>query len=309
MNLVNNKSQNSKFLIVIVGPTAIGKSTIAIKLGQHYNTEIISVDSRQIYKEMKNGTAVPSVKDLNKVRHHLIQTLSIHDYYNAYKFEQDALKILEKKFKSRNIMLAVGGSMLYIDALCNGLDVLPTIDIQTRNDLLEKYEKEGIIALQRMLKLLDRNYYHKVDLKNPKRILHALEICLMTGRPYSELRNQKHSKRPFNILKIGLNIKREKLYRKINTRVDQMIDNGLIEEAKSLYLHKQLNALNTVGYKELFDFFDNNMSLDEAIKLIKRNSRHYAKRQLSWFNRDEDINWFSPKKYEKIIEYIDSVVN
>ena len=291
-------------LIVIIGPTAIGKTELCIELAESFNTEIISADSRQIYKELNIGTAKPGKEDLERVPHHFIGTKSIHDYYTAGMFELDVLQLLEDLFKNHHQIIMTGGSGLYINAVCEGIDALPRVDPDIRNKLIEQYEKEGIQSLRHDLKKLDPDYYEKADLKNPKRLLKALEITVMTGKPYSSFLTGPKKERPFNILKIGLNKDREELYEIINKRVDKMIDKGLLEEAKELYKHKGLNALNTVGYKELFESFDGNITYKRAIELIKRNTRHYAKRQLTWFSKDEEIKWFHPDEKEKIREYI-----
>jgi len=291
-------------LIVIIGPTAIGKTELCIELAESFNTEIISADSRQIYKELNIGTAKPGKEDLERVPHHFIGTKSIHDYYTAGMFELDVLQLLEDLFNEHNQIIMTGGSGLYINAVCEGIDALPRVDPEIRKKLTEQYEKEGIQSLRHDLKKLDPDYYEMVDLKNPKRLLKALEITVMTGKPYSSFLTRPKKERPFNILKIGLNRDREELYEDINKRVDEMIDKGLTEEAKELYKNKGANALNTVGYKELFEYFDGNITYKRAIELIKRNTRHYAKRQLTWFSKDEEIVWFHPAEKAKIREYI-----
>ena len=293
-------------LIVVVGPTGIGKSAISLKLAQLYNTEIISADSRQIYKELSIGTAVPPPSDLQSVKHHFTQKISVSDYYNASMFEIEVLDKLDELFKSRNPLIMAGGSMLYIDAVCKGIDDLPTVDKNIRDRLIEEFEQDGIEAIRLQLKHLDPEYYLKVDLKNPKRLLHALEICLMTGKPYSSFRSETVKKRPFRILKIGLNMERERLYDRINRRVLQMVEEGLFEEARSVYHLRDLNSLNTVGYKEIFSYFDGKISKEEAIEQIQNNSRKYARKQLTWFRKDQDIKWFSPNQPEEIIDFINS---
>jgi len=293
-----------KTLIVLLGPTGVGKSDLSIRLAQYFHTEIISSDSRQVYRELSIGTAVPPLTDQQKVKHHLIHSHSIHEYYSASHFEDDVLKILQQLFKEKNIAIMTGGSMLYIDAVCNGMDNLPDADQRLRAQLTRDFEEKGIEHLRLQLEQLDPDYYAIVDLKNPKRILHALEVCLTTGKPYSSFLTKSKKERPFNIIKIGLNIEREKLYERINRRVDQMMGKGLEKEALGVYSLKHLNSLNTVGYKELFTFFDGAGSKEEAIELIKRNSRHYARRQLTWFRRDQEINWFLPEQAEEIIQFI-----
>jgi len=295
-----------KNLIVIIGPTGIGKTDLSIEIAQKLNTEIISCDSRQIYKELKVGTAVPSDVQLNKVKHHFIGNKSIHDYYNASMFEVEVLELLEKLFLKFDNVIMTGGSGLYIDAVCNGIDDLPTIEQELRTDLMQRLNTEGIESLRMQLKMLDPDYYKQADIRNPKRILKALEVTLQTGKPYSTFLTKSKRTRDFKITKIGLQRERDELYERINLRVDQMINDGLIEEAKMFYKDKHLNSLNTVGYKELFDCFDGSISLEKAIELIKRNSRHYAKRQISWFGRDKEINWFHPDNTNEIIEFIRS---
>lgn len=293
-------------LIVIVGPTGIGKSAVSLKLAQHYSTEIISADSRQIYKELSIGTAVPAKEDLKAVQHHLIQSHSITDYYNASMFETDVLNILNPLFKKVNPILMTGGSMLYIDAVCKGIDDLPNVDPEIRAKLIDDFNKNGIEPLRLLLKQLDPIYYQQVDLKNHKRILHALELCIMTGKPYSSFRTDTIKKRPFRIIKIGLNTEREKLYNQINNRVLQMVEQGLFEEAQRVYPMKHLNALNTVGYKEIFAHFEGLISKEQAIEQIQNNSRKYARKQLTWFRKDTDMQWFEPNEPENIIRYLDS---
>lgn len=294
-----------KTLIVIIGPTGIGKTSTSIALADHFKTEIISADSRQIFKELNIGTAKPTARELASIKHHNIGSHSIHQYYSAWEFEQDALALSAKLFRLHNQVLMTGGSMLYIDALCKGIDDLPTIDEELRENLYKQYQNEGIESIRRQLKQLDPTFYNQVDLMNHKRVIHAVEICLMTGEPYSKLRTNTIKERPFNMVKIGLEMEREEIYQRINKRVDHMIEEGLIEEARGLYPHKQLNSLNTVGYKELFDHFDGMHNLEKAIELIKRNTRRYAKKQLSWFKRDKEIVWFHPRETNKIISFIE----
>jgi len=296
---------NSK-LIVIVGPTAIGKTKLSIELAQYFNTEIISADSRQFYKELQIGTASPSKQELDAVNHNFIGNLSVNDYYNVSIFEKQALALCEKLFVKSNYIVAVGGSGLYISSLCEGIDDLPDPKPEVRDHLKELLDTQGIESLRLKLKNIDPEYYSIADLANPKRIMRALEVFLTTGQKYSELRKNETKIRNFKIVKIGLNRKREELFDIINKRVDDMIIQGLIQEAKLFYNLKHLNALNTVGYKELFDFFDNKMSLDEAIEKIKTNTRRYAKRQLTWFKKDQNIKWFYPHEKHEIIKYIEN---
>lgn len=291
-------------MVVITGPTGVGKTGVGIQLAQLYNSPIISADSRQIYKEIPIGTAAPTIEEQKLATHFLIGAKSVTDYYSAYEFEQEALEIAQKCFKNNPVAFMIGGSMMYIDSFCNGIDQLPTIDPELREDMMLQYENEGLQYIQRQLKILDPIFYEQVDLKNPKRIIHALEICLMTGKPYSELRTQPKTKRPFKIIKIGLTMDRQELYQRINHRVELMFEHGLEEEARSLIPFRHHNALNTVGFKELFAYFDGEHDLERAKELIQRNSRHYAKKQLSWFNRDERMTWFHPKETEKITKFI-----
>lgn len=280
-----------KKLIVLLGPTGVGKTELSLQMAEELGTEIISCDSRQMYREMKIGTAAPTEEELKRVPHHFIGHLSIHDYYSCGRFEIDALAKCNKLFQSHDTVIMTGGSMLYIDAVCKGIDDIPNIDEELRQSLLERYQNEGIENIRQELKILDPDYYKIVDLQNHKRIIHALEVCIQSGKPYSSFRSESVKKRPFTIEKIGLNRPREVLYDRINKRVDIMMENGLLEEAKSLYTFKELNALNTVGYKELFNYFDGIWTLDFAIQMIKQNSRRYAKKQLTWFNRDSEITW------------------
>lgn len=303
------KTNPLNWLVVLVGPTGIGKTDCAIQLAQRFQSVIISGDSRQIFRELNIGTAKPTPVQLAQVEHHLIGSHSINDYYSAWQFEQDVLELTKELFPAYNPLILTGGSMMYIDALCNGIDEMPTIDQELRNNLFKQYQTEGIDPIRRLLKQLDPEFYGIIDLKNEKRVIHAVEICLMTGRPYSQLRTNTKRQRPFRILKIGLDMDREELYQRINQRVDMMIAEGLVDEAKNLYHLKHLNSLNTVGYKEIFDYLDGNTSLDEAVELIKRNSRRYAKRQLSWFRRDAQTAWFHPSYFETIANFVQTTID
>jgi tRNA dimethylallyltransferase len=285
-------STNQNTLITIVGPTAIGKTALSIQLANAFNASIISCDSRQFFKEMTIGTAVPEPNELAAAKHYFIQNRSVFDSYNVGEFERDTLKKLEALFKENSIQIMVGGSGLYVDAVLNGLDYFPEVDPKIREALLLKLEKEGIEVLQKQLKELDLETYKLIAIDNPLRIMRALEVCIGSGIPYSTFKNKPKKQRNFNNIKIGLNADREIIYNRINQRVDAMINNGLIEEAKTLYAHKELNALQTVGYRELFSFFDGNFTQEFAISEIKKNSRRFAKRQLTWFKRDENILWF-----------------
>ncbi|HSO87540.1 MAG TPA: tRNA (adenosine(37)-N6)-dimethylallyltransferase MiaA [Draconibacterium sp.] len=298
-----------KYLIVLAGPTGIGKTGTGIEIARHFNTEIVSSDSRQIFNELTIGTAVPGIEELNAIKHHFIQTYSIKENYNASRYENEALDLLSNLFKKHDLILLVGGSMLYIDAVCNGIDIMPDADPDIRNSLKDKLEHEGLESLRFQLKKLDPDYYNSVDLKNPNRIIHALEICIMTGRPYSSFRSHPKKTRPFTVIKIGLNCDRKVLHQRINLRVDKMIEAGLETEARNLFHLKHLNALNTVGYRELFAFFEGETTLEKAIELIKRNSRRYARKQLTWFRNDIEMNWFEPDQTNEIITFIENRIS
>lgn len=298
-----------KTLVILLGPTGVGKTEVCLSLAEELNSEIISCDSRQFFRELKIGTAAPTNIQMQRVKHHFVGNLSIFDYYSCGRFEMDALKKLDELFRSKDIVLMTGGSMLYIDAICKGIDDIPNVDQELRDSLHERYANEGIDNILAELKLLDPEYYDLVDKKNHKRIIHALEICLTSGKTFSSFRKETAKKRPFNIIKIGLNLPREELYDRINKRVDIMFEEGLMEEAKTYYPHRSLNSLNTVGYKELFEYFDGNWDLDFAKNMIKQNSRRYAKKQLTWFNRDEDINWFRPDQKSEILAFLKGKIN
>ncbi|MEE4285052.1 MAG: tRNA (adenosine(37)-N6)-dimethylallyltransferase MiaA [Mariniphaga sp.] len=298
----------TKHLIIITGPTAIGKTRVAIKTAYFLNTEIVSADSRQIYRELSIGTAVPSAAELNSIKHHFIHSHSIHDNYNASRYETEAMELLEKLFKKYNTVVLTGGSMLYIDAVCKGIDIMPDVDPELRQNLKTKLNDEGIESVRFQLKQLDPEYYKQVDLKNPARIVHALEICLMTGKPYSSFRTSFNKKRPFSVTKIGLDCNRAELHQRINRRVDEMIEAGLEKEARGVYPFKHLNSLNTVGYREFFAHFNGEISKEKAVELIKRNSRRYARKQLTWFRKDAEMNWFHPQDSEKVIEFIQNKI-
>ncbi len=280
-----------KTLLVLIGPTGVGKTEWSLRIAEELRGPIISADSRQIYRGMTIGTAAPTLEQMQRVPHHFVGILSPSDYYSASEFEGDVLSLLSKLHEVHPVVVMTGGSMMYVDAVCNGIDEIPTIDETLRNDLRELYRREGLDPIRQQLKILDPTFYNEVDLKNPKRVIHALEICLMAGKPYSSLRTNPKKERPFRIIKVGLTRKREELYDRINRRVDQMVADGLVEEAKGFFPMRHLNALNTVGYKELFDYFDGKCTLEFAIDKIKQHSRNYARKQISWFRRDKDIHW------------------
>lgn len=296
-------------LIVLLGPTGVGKTELSLRVASHVGSPIISADSRQLYKELVIGTAAPTAEQLARIKHYFVGTLSLTDYYNASQFEEEVLLCLENLFQSTSNVVMTGGSMMYIDAVCNGIDELPTVSQEIRTNLMKRIEVEGLDPIREDLKRLDPQHYNEVDLNNYKRVIHALEICLMTGRPYSELRTNTKKTRPFRIIKIGLTRDREELCDRINARVDQMMRDGLLEEARHVYPYKHLNSLNTVGYKEMFNYLDGEWPLDFAIEKIKRNSRVYARKQMTWFKRDKEINWFHPDNIEGILTFLDEQLN
>lgn len=297
---------DKKTLIVLIGPTGVGKTDLSIKIAEKYDSPIISADSRQLYSDLKIGTAAPTEEYLKRVKHYFVGTLKLTDYYSAAQYESEVISLLEELFKTNDTILLTGGSMMYIDAICKGIDDIPTVDNETRQMMMEKYEKEGLERLCAELKLLDPEYYFIVDLKNPKRVIHALEICYMTGKTYTSFRTGNRKQRPFDIIKIGLCRDREELYDRINKRVDIMINDGLVNEVKSVYQYKDLNSLNTVGYKEIIQYLEGNCTLEFAIEKIKQNSRIYSRKQMTWFKRDNEIIWFHPDREDEIMEYIEA---
>ncbi|MCI5912442.1 MAG: tRNA (adenosine(37)-N6)-dimethylallyltransferase MiaA [Prevotella sp.] len=293
-----------KNLIVITGPTGVGKTELCLRLADIFNVPIINADSRQIFAEIPIGTAAPTIKQQERTKHYFVGTHKLTDYYSASLYEQDVIQLLDKLFEDSDIAILTGGSMMYIDAVCNGIDDIPTVDENTRETMKRRLATEGLPALVEELKQLDPEHWNIVDRNNPRRVVHALEICHMTGKTYTSFRKNEKKKRPFNIIKIGLTLPREVLYNRINARVIDMINNGFVEEAKKVYPLRGLNSLNTVGYKELFDYFDGNISLDDAIFKIQSNTRRYARKQLTWYKKDENMKWFEPNNVEEILKYI-----
>lgn len=294
----------TKTLVVILGPTGVGKTDTCIRVAKHFNVPIINADSRQIFQEIPIGTAAPTQVQQQEIKHYFVGNHQLDDYYSASMYEQDVLSLLEKLFTSQDIALMSGGSMMYIDAVCNGIDDIPTVDEQTRQWMKQRLHDEGLPALVEELRQLDPIHYEFVDKNNPRRVVHALEICHMTGKTYTSFRTNKIKERPFQIIKIGLNLPREELYQRINQRVLNMIQEGWVEEALKVYPKRELNSLHTVGYRELFDYLDGLYTLDEAIEKIQSNTRRYMRKQLTWFKRDQKIRWFSPNNIEEIINYI-----
>ena len=293
-----------KNLIVITGPTGVGKTELCLRLADFFNVPIINADSRQIFAEIPIGTAAPTIKQQERTKHYFVGTHKLTDYYSASLYEQDVIQLLDKLFEDSDIAILTGGSMMYIDAVCNGIDDIPTIDENTRETMKRRLATEGLPALVEELKQLDPEHWNIVDRNNPRRVVHALEICHMTGKTYTSFRKNEKKKRPFTIIKIGLTLPREVLYNRINARVIDMINNGFVEEARKVYPLRGLNSLNTVGYKELFDYFDGNISLDDAIFKIQSNTRRYARKQLTWYKKDENMKWFEPNNVEEILKYI-----
>lgn len=293
-----------KNLIVITGPTGVGKTELCLRLADFFNVPIINADSRQIFAEIPIGTAAPTIKQQERTKHYFVGTHKLTDYYSASLYEQEVILLLDKLFNDSDIAILTGGSMMYIDAVCNGIDDIPTVDENTRETMKHRLATEGLPTLVEELKQLDPEHWNIVDRNNPRRVVHALEICHMTGKTYTSFRKNEKKKRPFNTIKIGLTLPREMLYNRINARVIDMINNGFVEEARKVYPLRGLNSLNTVGYKELFDYFDGNISLDDAIFKIQSNTRRYARKQLTWYKKDENMKWFEPNNVEEILKYI-----
>lgn len=295
-------------LVVVLGPTGVGKTELCLQIAEHLQVPIINADSRQIFQELPIGTAAPTQEQQRRVKHYFVGNHHLEDYYSASLYEADVLSLLPRLFATRHTALLTGGSMMYIDAVCKGIDDIPTIDDGTREWMKKRLAQEGLPRLVEELKVLDPEHYQIVDKNNPRRVVHALEICHMTGKTYTSFRTNSIKERPFKIVKIGLNRHREQLYERINQRVLLMMENGMEEEARNVYPKRGLNSLNTVGYKELFDYFDGNIPREEAIRQIQSNTRRYMRKQLTWFKKDEDITWFHPDNIEEIINYIDKYV-
>ena len=291
-------------LVVITGPTGVGKSDTAVWLARELNAEIISADSRQRYRDIPIGTAAPTAEQMAEVKHHFVGTLSLEEYYSAAQFEDDVMQLLPQLFARSPYVVMCGGSMMYVDAVCKGIDNIPTISDEIRREVVERFERDGAEAMREELRRLDPIYYNQVDLKNHKRVIHAVEICLQAGRPYSELRTNSVKQRPFRIVKIGLNLPREQLFDRINRRVEKMIEAGLVDEARRFYPQRHLNSLNTVGYKELFAWMDGTMDYDTAVARIQKNTRVYAKKQLTWYAKDTDMHWFAPSDHQEILKLV-----
>lgn len=296
-----------KTLLVLLGPTGVGKTALSIRLAQKIGSPIISADSRQLYKDLVIGTAAPDPKQLAAVKHYMVGTLRLDDYYSASQYEEDVLSLLKELHKINPTVVLTGGSMMYIDAICKGIDEMPTVTPEIRDALWRQYEKEGLTPILEELKEKDLHHYNEVDRSNYKRVIHAVEMCRMTNRPYSSLRTRSIKERPFRIIKIGLTRPREELCERINQRVDEMVNNGLIEETRKVYPFRHFNSLNTVGYKELFNYFDGEWTLEYAIEKIKRNSRVYARKQMTWFKRDKEIHWFHPDEEQSILKLLEDM--
>lgn len=296
-------------LVILLGPTGVGKTELSLRVAEHFGSPIISSDSRQLYKDLPIGTAAPTPEQMARVRHYMVGTLNLTDYYSASNFEEDVISLLNTLHQTTPTVVMTGGSMMYIDAVCKGIDDIPTVTPAIREEIYTQFEREGLENILQELKEADPVHYKEVDRMNYKRVIHAVEICRMTGKPYSSFRTNSKKERPFRIIKIGLTRDREELYDRINYRVDQMMTDGLLEEARKVYPFRHLNSLNTVGYKELFNYFDGEWSLDLAIEKIKRNSRVYARKQMTWFKRDEEIEWFHPEQETEIINFIEETIS
>lgn len=297
-------NEKDKILIVLLGPTGVGKTELSLGLAEHFHSSIISADSRQLYRDLPIGTAAPSQQDLLRIPHYFVGQLALDQYFNAWNFESEVQELLQRLFLSQNVVFMSGGSMMYIDAVCNGIDYLPNVNNEIRQQLMLEFEQQGLAPLQARLKDLDPDYYNVVDLHNHKRVLHALEICLTSGKTYTSFRKNVKKERPYRILKIGLCRDRAELYERINLRVDSMMQNGLLEEARKVFPFRKYNSLNTVGYKELFRYLEGDWTLDFAVEKIKQNTRIYSRKQMTWFKKDPEIVWFHPNESEKIYQWI-----
>ena len=298
-----------KTLITLQGPTGVGKTELSLRLAEFFDTCILNADSRQIYRDIPIGTAAPTEAERRRVPHHFVGMLALDDYYSAAQYESDVLRLLnDEVFPQKDVAILSGGSMMYIDAVCKGIDDIPTIDAETREMMRERYEREGLEPLAEELRLLDPDYYAECDIRNPKRVVHALEICYMTGRTYTSFRVRRKAHRPFRIIKVGLQREREELYARINRRVDSMMQDGWLDEARRVLPFRHCNSLNTVGYKELFKYLDGEWELDFALEKIRRNTRVYSRKQMTWFRRDEEVRWFHPEDENGILDYLQAVL-
>lgn len=298
-----------KTLITLQGPTGVGKTELSLRLAEFFDTCILNADSRQVYRDIPIGTAAPTEAERQRVPHHFVGMLALDDYYSAAQYESDVLRLLnDEVFPQKDVAILSGGSMMYIDAVCKGIDDIPTIDAETREMMRERYEREGLEPLAEELRLLDPDYYAECDIRNPKRVVHALEICYMTGRTYTSFRVRRKAQRPFRIIKVGLQREREELYDRINRRVDSMMQDGWLDEARRVLPFRHCNSLNTVGYKELFKYLDGEWELDFALEKIRRNTRVYSRKQMTWFRRDEVVRWFHPEDENGILDYLQAVL-
>lgn len=298
-----------KTLITLQGPTGVGKTELSLRLAEFFDTCILNADSRQVYRDIPIGTAAPTEAERQRVPHHFVGMLALDDYYSAAQYESDVLRLLnDEVFPQKDVAILSGGSMMYIDAVCKGIDDIPTIDAETREMMRERYEREGLEPLAEELRLLDPDYYAECDIRNPKRVVHALEICYMTGRTYTSFRVRRKAHRPFRIIKVGLQREREELYARINRRVDSMMQDGWLDEARRVLPFRHCNSLNTVGYKELFKYLDGEWELDFALEKIRRNTRVYSRKQMTWFRRDEEVRWFHPEDENGILDYLQAVL-
>lgn len=296
-------------LVILLGPTGVGKTELSLRIAEHFGSPIISSDSRQLYKDLPIGTAAPTPEQMARVKHYMVGTLDLTDYYSASNFEEDVISLLNTLHQTTPTVVMTGGSMMYIDAVCKGIDDIPTVTPEIREAIYTQFEREGLEPILAKLKEADPIHYDEVDRMNYKRVIHAVEICRMTGKPYSSFRTNIKKERPFKIIKIGLTRDRDELCDRINRRVDQMMADGLLEEARKVYPYRHLNSLNTVGYKELFNYFDGEWSLDFAVEKIRRNSRVYARKQMTWFKRDEEIEWFHPEDETEILQYLNEAIS